>query len=120
MCGLHDPNVGAMTGLDWIQDDSRKNNSSTHLLALLRGDGPLILIVSVQDLRYIPQGRRFGGGRGIFYIRSRSKVIRRQSYVLVWSEVSMVVEVLTQRSRFERTYLLNYANAAPVLVRPHN
>ena len=39
---------------------------------------------------------------------------------LVWSEVSTVVEVLTQRSRCEGTDSSHYANAAPVPVRPHN
>ena len=94
---------------------------ATQLPALLRGGGPLTPVVSVQYLRYIPQGRRFGARARMWdLLRSRSKVIRRQSYVLVWSEVSTVVGVLTQRSRFERKDLSNYGNAAPVPVRSHN
>ena len=63
--------------------------------------GPqLTLIVSVQYLRYIPQGCRCGERawtRNL--LRSQSKTIRWQYQVLAWSEVSTVVEVLTQCSR---------------------
>ena len=87
----------------------------------VRGGSPLTPFISVQYLRYIPQGRRFGAREWAWdLLSSRSKTILRKSYALVWSEVSMVVEVLTQRSRCEGTDPLHYANAAPVPVRPHN
>ena len=105
--------------------------SATQLLDLLRGDGPLTPVVSVQYLRYIPQGRRFGARAQTWdLLRSRLKAIRKQSYVIfAWSEVSKAVEVLSQRNRCEGTdtsrlcttpMQLHYANAVPVPVLPHN
>ena len=88
---------------------------------LLKGVGPLTPDVSAQYLRYISQGRRFGTRTPTWdLLRPRLKANCRQSYILVWSQVSTVVEVLTQRSRCEGTDPSHHANAAPVPVRTHN
>ena len=109
-------------GLDPGQSVKKKNNSNIYSdEPYLRRGNLVIRIVSVQDLRYIPQGRRHGARARTWYLlRSRLKVIRWQSRVLARSEVSAMVRVLTQRIKCEGIDPpYHHTNAALVLVCPH-
>ena len=111
-----------MMGLDWIQDDLRKKDSNTNHPALLRGGSPLSSpVVSVQYLRYIPQGHRRGACARMWAKDPiEGDPLATLRACMIWSEVNTVVEVLTQGSRCEGAGPSHYANTASVPVRPHN